>query len=114
MIGDVEGRNVLMVDDLIATGGSLAEAARVLTERGCKDIYVAATHGVLCGNAFERLAEAPMTRIVVTDTIPMRDDADDLLNGKLTVLSIADLLGEAIWRIHNRQSISSLFEVDTA
>ncbi len=108
VIGDVEGRNAIIIDDLIATGGSICQAARVLKEKGAKDIYVAATHPVLCGAAVEKLKEAPIKEIAVTDTIPLNEDAKGL-GSKIKVLTVSNLLGEAIKRIHTNMSISSMF-----
>ena len=108
VIGDVEGRNAIIIDDLIATGGSICQAARVLKEKGAKDIYVAATHPVLCGAAVEKLKEAPIKEIAVTDTIPLNEDAKGL-GSKIKVLTVSNLLGEAIKRIHTNTSISSMF-----
>ncbi len=108
VIGDVEGRNAIIIDDLIATGGSICQAARVLKEKGAKDIYVAATHPVLCGVAVEKLKEAPIKEIAVTDTIPLSKDAKGL-GSRIKVLTVSNLLGEAIKRIHTNTSISSMF-----
>ena len=108
VIGDVEGRNAIIIDDLIATGGSICQAARVLKEKGAKDIYVAATHPVLCGAAVEKLKEAPIKKIAVTDTIPLSEDAKGL-GSRIKVLTVSNLLGEAIKRIHTNTSISSMF-----
>lgn len=107
VIGDVEGRNVFMVDDLISTGGTVSEAVRVLRENGAKDIFVACTHGVFSADALERLDSAPVTEVAVTNTIrvvrrpPFR---------KIRILSVAELLGEAILRIHRGESVSLLFD----
>ncbi len=108
VIGDVEGRNAIIIDDLIATGGSICQAAKVLKEKGAKDIYVGATHPVLCGAAVEKLSEAPIKEIAVTDTIPLNEHAKSL-GSKIKVLSVSGLLGEAINRIHTNMSISSMF-----
>jgi ribose-phosphate pyrophosphokinase len=110
-IGDVAGKSVLMVDDMIATGGSVANAARLLREQGAKSVYVAATHAVFCGPASERLAAAPIDEITVTDTIPLSDGAEAL---PITVVSVASLLAEAIKRIHFNESVSSLFRFNKA
>lgn len=109
VIGDVEGRNAIIIDDLIATGGSICQAAKVLKEKGAKDIYVGATHPVLCGAAAEKLKEAPIKEIAVTDTIPLNEHAKKGLGSKIKVLSVSNLLGEAIKRIHTNTSISSMF-----
>jgi ribose-phosphate pyrophosphokinase len=107
VIGDVRNMNVLMVDDLIATAGTLAEAARVLKEKGAKDIYVGATHPLFCGPAIERLERAPITQVTVTDTVPLGKQAQAC--PKIHVLSVTGFLGEAIRRIHRDESVSSLF-----
>jgi ribose-phosphate pyrophosphokinase len=106
VIGEVEGKNVIITDDVIATGGSIAEAARVLKEKGAKDIYLCATHAVCAGNAVDRLRKAPVKEIVITDTIPIRGKGDD---SRIKVVSVSNLLGEAIRRIHSNESVSSLF-----
>lgn len=108
VIGEVEGKNVIMIDDIIATGGSIAQAARVLKDKGAKDIYVGTTHAILCGSAAEKLAAAPIKEIAITDTVPLNDRAKSL-GKKIKVLTIAELLGEAIRRIHTNQSVSALF-----
>jgi len=103
----VEGKVVLMFDDMISTAGSICGAAQVIHERGAKKIYVAATHGVLCGPAVERLNSSPISEVVLTDTIPLRPEA---MIPKIKVLSVAPLLGEAIKRIHRNESVSRLFD----
>ncbi|MEM6978105.1 MAG: ribose-phosphate pyrophosphokinase [Planctomycetota bacterium] len=104
--GPVEGRVALMFDDMISTAGSICGAARLVHEAGAKEIHIACTHGVLCGPAVERLRDAPIDSIVVTDTIPVLGEKQ-LPN--LIQLSVAPLLAEAIKRIHHDQSISELF-----
>ncbi len=106
VIGEVEGKNVIVADDMIATGGSIAEAARVLKEKGARDLYLCATHPVFAGDAVEKLKKAPVKEIVITDTIPIRGKGDD---PRIRVVSVANLLGEAIRRIHSNESVSSLF-----
>ncbi|MFO0973125.1 MAG: ribose-phosphate pyrophosphokinase [Phycisphaerae bacterium] len=108
IIGEVEGRNVIMVDDMIATGGTVCEAARLCKERGARLVRAAATHAVLCGPAYERLSKAPLDEIVVTDSFRIEPEATRRLPN-LRVLSCATLLGDAILRIHMNQSVSSLF-----
>ena len=111
-IGDVRGKDVLLVDDMIATAGSVAQAACLLKEHGAASIQVAATHPIFCGPALERLAAAPVDHVTVTDTIPLRDDmahADSRI--AVTVVSVAGLLAEAIKRIHFNESVSSLFHL---
>jgi ribose-phosphate pyrophosphokinase len=107
LIGNVESRNVLIVDDMITSGGTIAKAASLLKDRGACDIYVAATHAVMCERAVERLRDSPIKLIAVTDTIPMCDDGRRMKN--LKQLSLAALLGEAIRRIHRHESVSQLF-----
>ena len=107
IIGDVEGRNILMCDDIIATAGTLCSAAKLIKERGAEKIYVGATHGVFAGEALERLGETSIDEVVVTDTIPLVKQASDL--GSIKVLSVSSMLGEAIKRIHRNESVSSLF-----
>jgi len=105
VIGEVKGRNVLLIDDMISTAGSITEAAKLCKEQGAKSVRIAATHGVLCGPARERLRATPVEEIVLTDTIPV----DTVGLEQLTVLSIAPLLAEAIMRVHREQSISAIF-----
>src|SRR5271155_4636388 len=108
IVGDVEGKNVLMVDDMITTGGTVTEAVKILRKSGAKEIFIAATHGVFAPPAMERLAKCEFTRLAVTDTIPLGDRAKTI-SDRLTVLSVANLIGEAIHRIHHNRSISELF-----
>jgi ribose-phosphate pyrophosphokinase len=107
VIGEVEGRNILMCDDIIATAGTVCSAAKLIKSRGAAKIYVGATHGVLAGDAVEKLKDAQVEEVVVTDTIPLNDKAKTLKNIK--VLSVASMLGEAIKRIHRNESVSRLF-----
>ncbi len=107
MIGEVEGKNVLMCDDIIATAGTVCSAANLLKERGAEKIYVGATHGIFALQALERLAEAPIEEVVVTDTIPTSEQTKKV--DSIKILSVAAMLGEAIKRIHRNESISNLF-----
>ena len=109
LIGQVEGRNILMCDDMISTAGTVCSAAALVKQRGAKRIYVGATHGVFAADALTRLAEAPIDEVVVTDTIPLSAEARQM--GKVRVLTAAPMLGEAIKRIHRNESISILFEM---
>jgi len=106
IIGDVEGRNVILVDDMISTGGSIAEAARVCRKYGAKTIHIAVSHAVLCGPAVERLDAAPIDRILITDSIPPRAK----LPRNTEIVSVAPLLARAIMNIHRNESVSSLFQ----
>jgi len=111
MIGIVEGRTVLMMDDVITTAATVCSAAKLCKEKGAKDIFVGATHAVLCGPAMGRLRDAPIDEVVVTDTIPVGQEKLKVTE-KLHVLSVAELIGEAIHRIHNDESVSSLFLIN--
>jgi ribose-phosphate pyrophosphokinase len=104
--GPVEGKIALLFDDMISTAGSICGAARLVHEAGAREIHIAATHGVMCGPAIEKLREAPIDSIVVTDSIPIPKEKQ-LPN--LVELTVAPLLAEAIKRIHHDQSISELF-----
>ncbi|MGC4031066.1 MAG: ribose-phosphate pyrophosphokinase [Tepidisphaeraceae bacterium] len=106
--GDVSGKNVLMVDDMITTAGTITAACNILKDMGAKGIYIAATHAVFAPPAMERLASAPFTKLAVTDTIPIGNRAD-AIKDRLVVLSVAELVGEAIARIHKDESVSALF-----
>ena len=109
VIGEVAGRDVVLVDDIVSTAGSVCAAARALGERGVNSVYVAATHAVLCGPAMERLAESPIKRVFVTDSVcPARGGRDEV--DWIEVVGVAPLLGEAIRRIHEDASISALFD----
>ena len=107
IVGKVEGSNVIILDDMVDTAGTLAKASVALAEHGAKRIYACATHPVLSGPALERIMNSPLDQLVVTDTIPLTDPAK--ASPKIKVLSVAPLFGEAIKRIHQEESVSSLF-----
>ena len=107
LIGDVEGKVAVLVDDMIDTAGTITNAVPVLLERGAKKVYCASTHPVLSGPAVERIEKSNLVEVSVTDTIPLRDDAKK--SQKIKVYSVAKILGEAIKRIHDDDSVSSLF-----
>ena len=107
VVGEVEGHDCLIPDDMIDTAGSVTEAARVLKSMGAKDIYVCATHALLSGPAVERLMAAPITEVVVTNSIKISEAKQF---NRLTILSVADLLAKAIRFTHYHESVSSLFE----
>ena len=107
LIGDVKGRDCILLDDMIDTAGTMTNAARALVEHGAKGVIAAATHPVLSGPAIQRIIDSPLEQVVVTDTIPLSEAAQ--ASGKFTQLSVAKLLGEAIKRIHHSDSVSSLF-----
>jgi ribose-phosphate pyrophosphokinase len=108
IIGDVTGRDVLLPDDMIDTAGTIANAAEALMKNGARSVVTCCTHPVFTGPAIDRLINAPLHEVVVTDTVPLREEA--MSCEKITVLSVSGLLGEAIRRIHNDESVSSLFE----
>lgn len=109
ILGEVEGKNAILVDDLIATGGSLIEAANALKKVGVKKIYAAVVHGVLSGNAISNIENSVIEELIITNTIPSENHKE---HPKITVLSVAPLLAEAIKRIHREESISCLFSPD--
>ena len=106
IVGDVEGRDVIVVDDMIDTAGTLTQAVPALLEKGAKRIFASCTHPVLSGPAVERIDGSALEEVVVTNTIPLPEGGK---SKKLTILSVAPLLGEAISRIHKEESVSSLF-----
>lgn len=106
LAGDVKGKIPVIIEDMIRTGGSIVECVDALLSHGCKpEIYVAATHGVLTGECFEKLSRPEIKEVVVTDTIPLREGAPE----KFKVLSVAPVFAEAIKRVHDDESITSLF-----
>ncbi|MHC4401947.1 MAG: ribose-phosphate diphosphokinase [Planctomycetota bacterium] len=104
--GPIQGKTALIFDDMISTGGSICGAAKTVKEAGASSIYIAATHGLLCGEAIQKLQQAPIEELVITDTIPLT--AERRLPC-VKVLSVARLLGEAVKRIHRNESVSRLF-----
>ncbi len=107
LIGEVRGRDCIIIDDMIDTAGTLCGAARVLQEKGARKVVACASHGVLSGPAVKRIADSPLAEVVVTDSIALSPAAQAC--GKIRQLSISRLLGEAIKRIHSSDSVSSLF-----
>ncbi len=105
--GSLEGKTALLFDDMISTAGSICGAAEVCKRAGAREVYVAATHGVFCGPAIQRLSKAPVKEIVVTDSLPLSSEKQ-LPN--IRTVSIAPMLGEAIRRIHRNESVSVLFD----
>ena len=106
IMGEVEGKRVFIVDDLVATAGSLVEAVSAVKDKGALEVYAGISHPILSGKAMERIEKSYLKKLIVTDTIPIGDKTD---NDKIVVLSVAELLGEAIKRIHDNESVSSLF-----
>ncbi len=107
LIGEVTGKNVLIPDDMISTAGTMCEAALFLKKKGAKDVYACCTHPVLSGSAVEKLNNSVIKEVVVTDTIPLNEAAKAI--HKIKVVSVAEVLGEAIRSIHNETSVSRLF-----
>jgi ribose-phosphate pyrophosphokinase len=107
IIGDVQGRTCVIMDDMVDTANTLCEAARALKEHGAERVLAYCTHPVLSGNAVERIASSALDKLVVTDTIPLREDANAC--GRIQQLSVASLLAETMLRISNEDSVSSLF-----
>ncbi|KPK81179.1 MAG: hypothetical protein AMJ81_10820 [Phycisphaerae bacterium SM23_33] len=109
IIGDVRGKTVLMMDDMITTAGTVCGAAKLCRDQGAKHVYVGATHALLAGRAIQRLLESAIDHVAVTNTLPIPAETRKALGEKLTVLSVSELIGEAIHRIHHDESVSSLF-----
>ena len=108
IVGDVQDRTCLIVDDMVDTGGSLANAVEALKDRGAKTVYAAATHPILSGEAPSRLANSPLEQMIVTNTINVPDEKR---SDRLEILSVADLLSKAIHHVHSNESVSKLFEI---
>jgi len=107
LVGEVKGRDCLLVDDMTTTAGTLVAAAEMLAARGAGKIYAAVTHGLLAEDALHRLKKSPIEELVVTDSVPM----ENYSGFPIKTLSVGPLLGEAVMRIHNNQSVTSLFNV---
>ena len=109
IIGDIEGKCTLIVDDMVDTAGTLVNAAEALRSRGAKSVAACCTHAVFSGQAVERIQNSCLEEMVITDTIPLNAEGQKLK--KVNVLSIAELFAEAIKRIHKNDSVSSLFRI---
>jgi ribose-phosphate pyrophosphokinase len=108
LIGDVAGKNAILVDDMIDTAGTLTKAAQAVMDGGAKCVSAVTTHPVLSGPAVERIVASPLEKVVVTDTIPLSKEAQ--ASGKMVVVSVAPLFAEAIRAIHHHDSVSRLFD----
>ena len=108
LIGDVEGKRAILVDDMIDTAGTLTKAAQAVMDHGATEVHAISTHGVLSGPAVERIAASPLGKVIVTDTIPL--SAEAVACGKFQVVSVASIFAEAIRAIHHHDSISRLFD----
>jgi ribose-phosphate pyrophosphokinase len=104
----VKGKTAIMVDDMIDTAGTICSGAQMLLDEGATEVYAMAAHAILSGPAVERLANSPIKEVIVTNSIPLSEEASKV--SKILQLSIAPLLGEAIARIHDHQSVSEMFE----
>jgi ribose-phosphate pyrophosphokinase len=109
VIGDVAGKTAVIVDDIIDTAGTLVNGVQALIDQGAKEVYAACTHPVLSGPAYERIAQSPLKEVVVTDTIPLRQDVD---HHKIVVLSTAGILADTIKSVFTGESVSELFQGD--
>jgi len=109
LIGDVKDRDVIVVDDEVDTGGSVHQAVNVVKQYGARDIYLAFIHPIFSKNASERLASLPIKQIITTDTVSIPDDKLKVLDGRITILSVAPLLGEVIRRAHEGRSVGEMF-----
>jgi ribose-phosphate pyrophosphokinase len=107
ILGEVEGKNVLLVDDIIATGSSLVEAAKALKKNKAEKIFACVTHGILSGNAHEKIENSCIDKLFISDSIPLPEEKE---NSQIEVVSLGSLFGEAIKRIHKEESISVLFD----
>ena len=109
IIGDVKDRDVILVDDEIDTGGSIAQAVNLIKDSGAQRVYVSFVHPIFSANAAERLAALPVTEYITTDSVPISPEKQEVLKGRLTVLSTAPLLGEVIRRAHEGRSVGQMF-----
>jgi ribose-phosphate pyrophosphokinase len=107
IIGEVEGKVCILSDDMIDTAGSVTEGAKALVNAGAREVYVTATHGIFSPPAFERIESAPITELVVTNTVPVPEDRR---HGKIRVLSVAPLFAHAVENVFNDESVSELFD----
>src|SRR5688572_8383352 len=109
LIGEVENRDVIIVDDEVDTGGSIAQAINLVKSKGARDVYLVFVHTILSANGAERLAALPIKQIITTDTAPLSEEKLKHLEGKITIISVASLLGEVIIRAHEGRSVGEMF-----
>lgn len=109
LIGEVENRDVIIVDDEVDTGGSIAQAVSLVKSKGARDVYLMFVHPILSANGAERLASLPIKQILTTDSAPLSDEKKKMLEGKITVISVDSLLGEVIKRAHEGRSVGEMF-----
>ena len=109
LIGDVKDRDVIIVDDEVDTGGSIAQAVNLVKQSGARDVYLSFIHPILSDEGAKRLASLPIKHIITTDTVPIPADKMKYLEGRITILSVAPLLGEVIQRAHEGRSVGEMF-----
>jgi len=109
LIGDVKGRDVIIVDDEVDTGGSVAQAVNLVKQSGARDVYLSFIHAILSDEGAQLLASLPIKRIITTDTVPIPADKMKYLEDKITILSVASLIGEVIRRAHEGRSVGEMF-----
>ncbi|MCL2357637.1 MAG: ribose-phosphate pyrophosphokinase [Defluviitaleaceae bacterium] len=109
-IGDVQGKHAILLDDVLATGGSLTNAAKVAMDKGAKDVYACVTHAILCGNAVENILASPIKQLILLDTMELDPAKKEKLGDRIKIISVAEYVGKAINCIHNNESIGELFE----
>jgi ribose-phosphate pyrophosphokinase len=109
LIGDVKDRDVIIVDDEVDTGGSIAQAVNLVKGKGARDVYLVFVHAILSSDGADRLSVLPIKRIITTDTVPIPPDKMEKLKDKITILSVADMLGEVIRRAHEGRSVGEMF-----
>jgi ribose-phosphate pyrophosphokinase len=109
LVGEVDGCDVILIDDEVDTAGSVSQAVEILKQNGAKNIYMVFVHAVLSDPAVDRLAALPLAGIITTDTVPIPDEKKAKLGDKLTILSVSTLLGEVIKRAHEGRSVGKLF-----
>ena len=108
LVGNVDGCDVIIVDDMVDTAGTLCKAADILKEKGARRVFAFASHGVFSGPAAQRISKSALTELVVLDTVPLKEES--AMTGKITQLSVGPLLAQAIYNLHNKKSISALFK----
>ena len=113
LIGNVQGKVCILVDDMIDTAGTLCEAAKTLKANGAKEVYAFATHGLFSGPAGDRISKSDLTKVVTSDSIPVTEEFKKKVGDKYAQVSLDLLLAEAIRRVHQKESLNELFEVPT-
>ncbi len=109
IVGDVDGKKCVLIDDMIDTAGTITVAVNALKERGAKEIYICCTHALFSGPAVDRLMEAPLVKVIATDSIQLSEDKIEAMGDRLEIVSVSKLIAEAIIRIHENKSVSPLF-----